>query len=214
MGTLYHYLHCPYCIRVRLAAGFLQIPYTSRSLDYDDEVTPVRLCGKKMLPIWEEKGKSTNESLDIILMLDSKDQLAIKNFYNSNDRKELDTFLSELSGPIHSLAMPIWIYTKEFTPSARDYFQSKKEEKKGPFKDLVKNKDKFLAELAPLLHKLENELIPYYQSSNLTIKDILLAAHLWGMYVVPEFQFSPALHEYLMKIKKQTKFQYMDEVWQ
>ena len=38
---LYHYVHCPFCVRVRMILGFLQLPYQSIVLPYDDEVTPV-----------------------------------------------------------------------------------------------------------------------------------------------------------------------------
>ncbi|MCB0348666.1 MAG: glutaredoxin 2 [Bdellovibrionales bacterium] len=213
MSALYHFPHCPYCIRVRLALGYLDIPYVSNVISYDDEATPTDLIGKKMLPIWEDSDGAMCESLDIILKLDSENQLATKDFYASADRKGFEDYLDQLGKPIHSLAWPVWIYTKEFSASARDYVLKKKEPKRGPFKNLVARKEDFLKDLAPLLHKLEQELIPFYQSSNLTIKDILLAAHLWGLYVVPEFQFSESIHKYLQKIKKQCLFNYTDELW-
>ena len=34
---LYHYVHCPFCVRVRLALGFLNIPFESHVIAYDDE---------------------------------------------------------------------------------------------------------------------------------------------------------------------------------
>lgn len=213
MSALYHFPHCPYCIRVRLALGFLDIPYVSKVIDYDDEETPTRLIGKKMLPIWEDQGEALPESLDIILKLDEDNQLGIHDFYESEDRKKLEATISELGAIIHNLTWPVWIYTKEFSPSAREYVLKKKEEKHGPFKHLIARKEEFFKALEPLLRKLEVELIPYYQSSDLSIKDIMLAAHLWGLYVVPEFQFSDKLHTYLQKIKKQTMFNYMDELW-
>lgn len=213
MGALYHFPHCPYCIRVRLALGVLDIPYVSKVISYDDAETPTRLIGKKMLPIWEEDGKAMGESLDIILKLDEEDVLGIKEFYNSKEHKDLDKVISELGGVIHNLTWPVWIYTKEFDEKARNYVLKKKEEKHGPFKLLVQRKEEFLKELEPLLVKVEKELIPYYQSSSLTIKDIMIAAHLWGLYLVPEFQFSENLHRYLQKIKKQALFSYMDELW-
>ncbi len=214
MSALYHFPHCPFCIRVRMSLGFLDIPYVSKVIDYDDVETPTSLIGKKMLPIWEDQDGAINESLDIILKLDAENSLATKDFYESGTvRKELEDFISALGGPIHNLTWPIWIYTKEFSPTARDYVLKKKEEKKGPFKNLIERKEEFLKELAPLLQKIEVELIPFYQSSHVTIKDILIASHLWGLYVVPEFQFSDAIHAYLQKIKKQCLFNYTDELW-
>ncbi len=213
MSALYHFPHCPYCIRVRLALGLLDIPFVSKVIDYEDAETPTRLIGKKMLPIWEDQDGAMGESLDIILKLDVDNTLGIKEFYDLKDRKDLEAKISDLGGVIHNLTWPVWVYTKEFSPSAREYVMKKKQEKHGPFKLLVQRKEEFLKELHPLLHKVEIELMPFYQSSNVTIKDIMIAAHLWGLYLVPEFQFSEKLHAYLQKIKQQSMFNYMDELW-
>lgn len=214
MSALYHFPHCPFCIRVRMSLGFLDIPYVSRVVDYDDVDTPTSLTGKKMLPIWEDQDGAINESLDIILKLDTDNRLATREFYNSStDRNDFESFILSLGGPIHNLTWPVWVYTKEFSPAARDYVLQKKQEKKGPFKNLIARREEFLKDLHPLLEKVENELIPFYQSSDITIKDILIASHLWGLYIVPEFQFSEVLHGYLQKIKKECLFNYTDELW-
>ncbi|MFP5459556.1 MAG: glutathione S-transferase N-terminal domain-containing protein, partial [Bacteriovoracia bacterium] len=73
---LFHYVHCPYCVRVRLALGFLGTSWESQVLSYDDEVTPVKLTGKKMLPIALIDDVPMNESLDIIRRLDTTGALA------------------------------------------------------------------------------------------------------------------------------------------
>ena len=59
---LYHYVHCPFCVRVRMGLGYLGINFESIVLAYDDEKTPVKLTGKKMLPILvSDDGKAHNE---------------------------------------------------------------------------------------------------------------------------------------------------------
>ena len=70
--ALYHYVHCPFCVRVRLALGFLNVAYDSIVVPYDDEKTPIELVGKKMLPIAVIEGKAMNESLDIIEAIDQE----------------------------------------------------------------------------------------------------------------------------------------------
>ena len=211
--TLYHYVHCPFCIRVRMAFGYLKQSHISRVLKYDDEVTPTKLTGVKMLPVLEVNGKAINESLEIIALVDKKNLLKVRETAALADFGELEKFLSLLGNSVHSLAMPYWIWTPEFTPSARQYFQIKKELKRGPFKDLVKNQQTYLAELKPLLEKLELELKPFYQSSTFGLKDILIASHVWGLYVVPEFQFSPWVQEYLQSVKKLCSFNYHQDFW-
>ena len=205
---LYHYVHCPFCIRVRMALGYLKLPYESIVLAYDDEKTPLSLTGKKMLPAFSDGSKTINESLDIIDLIDKENRFQLKNVIATDGFKKLDEFLSLIGNPIHSLAIPYWIFTAEFSPSAREYFQKKKEQKRGPFKDLLLNQSKFLDALNPLLKDLGNQLTPFYQSNALTIFDILISSHLWGLYIVPEFQFDLKLHHYLQKVKQECRFNY------
>jgi glutaredoxin 2 len=211
--ALYHYVHCPFCVRVRLALGYLNLSYESIVLPYDDEATPIKLTGKKMLPILEAEGRVMNESLDIISYVDKANVLGTKEFCASAENEEMESLLNKLGNPIHSLAMPYWIYTPEFSKESRHYFQVKKEAKRGPFKDLVNNQNQYKAELSPLLKDLESKLLPYYEQKAFGIKDILLAAHLWGLYIVPEFQFSESIHHYLQMVKEKCHFNYHQDFW-
>lgn len=209
MNTLYHYVHCPFCLRVRFVLGFLNIDYNSKVLPYHDEETPLSLSGHKMLPIFSTSdGQHINESLDIISTLDKDSKLSPHLLSQS-----LDLMLSELGKPIHNLCMPYWVYTKEFDSESRSYFLHKKEKKRGPFPKLMQKKDQFLQELAPLLLSLEKELTPFYQSQEMTLADIMIASHLWGLYIFPEFQFSEKLHRYLQGIKDTCRFSYHEDLW-
>lgn len=211
--TLYHYVHCPYCVRVRMTFGLLNIPFNSRVLPYDDESTPVKLTGTKMLPIMEHDQGTMNESLDIMALLDKNNRLDIKNTTESIEFKEFEAYVNFLSGYVHNLAMPYWIWTPEFNESSRAYFQKKKEVKRGPFKDLVKKSETFITALETEWPRLEQELKPFYRSGSLSLYDIILASHLWGLYVVPEFQFPPSIHAYLQRVKKECRFDYHADFW-
>lgn len=207
---LYHYQHCPYCVRVRLAFGYLKIPYQSIVLPYEDEKTPISLTGIKMLPIvTHTDGTSMNESLDIIKHYDEKNILGIKEFNNN----ELEEIINCLGKYVHPLCMPHWIYTKEFSEKSRIYFQQKKEKTKGPFSELVKNRNNFEARLTEELLKLESKIDKFYQSDILTIRDIMISAHMWGLYILPEFQFTPKMHFYLQRIKELCNFNYHQNLW-
>lgn len=207
---LYHYLHCPYCIRVRMAFGYLKIPFESIVLPYEDEKTPIALTGKKMLPIITDlDGKSMNESLDIIKKYDSKNLLINERF----NPRELDQLTDKLGKNIHALCMPYWIYTKEFSETSRNYFQQKKEKTKGPFALLIKNRSQFETLLNKNLEEIEKELAPFYSSDQITVSDIIIAAHLWGLYVLPEFQFTEKMHFYLQTIKELCNFNYYENLW-
>jgi glutaredoxin 2 len=205
---LYHYVHCPYCVRVRMALGFLKLAWQSRVVPYDDQETPIGLIGVKMLPILSIDGKPTRESLDIIRVLDKENKLQGK-----GDLTSAETFIKEINNPVHSLAMPYWIHTPEFNDSSREYFLKQKEAKRGPFQELVKNGPRFIAEMEPLLKKLQQNIRPYFESDHIRIQDIMIAAHLWGLYVVPEFQFPEGIHQYLQRVKNDCKFNYHQDYW-
>lgn len=211
--ALYHYVHCPFCLRVRMALGYLKLPYESRVLAYDDEKTPIQLTGKKMLPILAHDKGAMNESLDIIAFLDKEDRLLTRQTLARADQDEFEELLGKIGNPVHSLAMPYWIWTPEFNTESRDYFQKKKEEKRGPFKELVRNQDRFKNELSEIFPLILPKLKPFYDQSELGIRDIMLASHLWGLYVVPEFQFPPQLHQYLQSVKNLCYFNYHQDFW-
>ncbi|MGZ3787394.1 MAG: glutathione S-transferase N-terminal domain-containing protein [Bacteriovorax sp.] len=210
---LYHYVHCPFCNRVRIGLGLLGISYESVPLAFDDEETPKKLTGVKMLPIVVyDNGVAQNESLDILKSLDATNQLNWEALEKNRD--EIDSLLNRIAAPVHNLCMPYWIWTPEFNEKSRAYFQSKKELKRGPFKDLIKNKKIHLDALNEILNnEIEKNLTPYYKSPTLTIVDIMIAAHLWGMYIFPEFQFSEKVHAYLQGIKNAAHFDYHQDFW-
>lgn len=211
--TFYHYVHCPFCVRVRMAAGLLKLPYKSVVLPYEDETTPVKLTGKKMLPIMVIDGRPMNESLDIIEAIDKNNLLRVGSLKTDPAFQPFNDLLSKLGTNVHNLAMPYWIYTPEFNDSSRSYFQKKKEEKRGPFSALVKNRAQFIKDISSDLSEVVQDLKPFYRSNNFTVYDILLAAHIWGLYVVPEFQFEEKLHQYLQKVKEHCHFDYHQDFW-
>lgn len=211
--NLYHYVHCPFCVRVRMTLSLLKLPFTSTVLPYNDEKTPVDLSGTKMLPIMVIDGKAMNESLDIMAALDKEKALRISETIKSEEFKAFNNLLTKLGTNVHNLAMPYWIYTPEFSEDSRQYFQNKKEQKRGPFKELVKNQSQYIKDIETDFSALINELKPFYKSETFSLYDILLAAHIWGLYVVPEFQFTPKLHDYLQKVKAICHFNYHEDFW-
>lgn len=212
MIKLYHYVHCPFCIRVRMGLGLLKADYESVVLPYNDETTPLALTGVKMLPIMvDSNGVAMNESLDILRALDHNHQLDFEQL--KAKREEVEDLLDRLASPIHNLCMPYWVWSPEFDSVSRDYFVAKKSKKRGPFALLAQRKDEFLAQLAPLLIEVEENLNPFFKSKTFSIVDIMIAAHLWGLYIFPEFQFSPKMHKYLQDIKSLTHFNYHEDFW-
>ncbi|GBQ82949.1 glutaredoxin 2 [Acetobacter malorum DSM 14337] len=68
---LYIYEHCPFCSRARMMAGLKNIPVELCVVMEGDSETPLRLTGKKGLPILQkDDGTCMPESLDIVHYLD------------------------------------------------------------------------------------------------------------------------------------------------
>ena len=196
-----------------MALGFLKIPYESIVVAYDDEKTPIGLSGRKMLPIMDfGNDHIQNESLDIILKLDSKNTLCYPHYQKL--ASELETLLNDIGSLVHNLAMPYWIWTPEFNETSRKYFIDKKSVKRGPFKLLVQNQDRYIFQLNSLFsERIESHLKPFYKSDKLTLADIFLAAHFWGIYIVPEYQLPVTFDNYLKRVKKECQFNYHDDFW-
>src|SRR5690606_41720437 len=109
----------------------LGISYDTQLVRYDDEQTPMKLAGTKMLPIWvNENGNGINESLDIISLIDIENRFKTKETIATHEWKEFEQLLNTVSGYVHNIAMPHFIYTKEFDDKSREYFQKRKEQKR------------------------------------------------------------------------------------
>lgn len=195
-----------------MAADFLGVDYESIVVGYHNEKLPLELTQKKMLPIVELNNKQIlNESLDIVKVID-KDRLLYNDDFITR-KKEVEAHLAELSPSLFKLSMPYMIWTPEFSPEAREYFQKKKEITRGPFNELVLKRSELEDQFNSVIKMLELKIEQFYQSTKFGLNDILLASHLWSMYLVPEFQFSNKMHEYLMRVKKITNFEYHIDYW-
>lgn len=68
---LYIYEHCPFCTRARMIVGLKSLPVMLQVIMEGDAETPLRLIGKKAVPILQkEDGSHMGESLDIVRYLD------------------------------------------------------------------------------------------------------------------------------------------------
>lgn len=212
--TLYHYLHCPFCIRVRLALGYLQIPYDSVLLSYADEQTPIKLTGKKMAPILQKyDGSFINESIDIIDYLDSEKTFKLTSLKTNKNFQDALLWIDDVSKSLFNLLMPYYLNNIEFNDNDRKYFLSKKQIKRGSFKLLVEKRPQYINEVNSHLEKLYPKINTFYESENLTLSDILLASHLWGLYLAYDFRVDERLHLYLQNVSSQCHFKYDGDWW-
>lgn len=168
MLKLYVYDHCPYCAKARMIFGLKNIPFELRILLNDDEATPIKMIGKKMVPILQkEDGTFMPESMDIVHYID--ENCGDKMLSASHDDK-ITQWLSGAREDISALSKPRWIKVglEEFkTQEAIDYFTHKKERYKGEFDDLIQDSPKYISSIEQRLKELDNILF----SSEQAVKD-------------------------------------------
>ena len=98
---LFVYDHCPFCVRVRVAAGVLGVEHKLVFMGNDDVETPTAMVGKKIAPIWKDEDGPMMESLDIIEKFDTAK--AIKPGSGRTDlkawQKSVQTLMRKLQRP-------------------------------------------------------------------------------------------------------------------
>ncbi|MEC5341764.1 glutaredoxin 2 [Brenneria populi] len=149
---LYVYDHCPYCIKARMIFGLKNIPVELLILANDDEETPKRMIGQKMVPILQkDDGSYMPESMDIVNFIDNYDN---KPLLTGPINPEINAWLRKVSDYTSRLVIPRFAKAafEEFaSASARQYFINKKEAQIGSFEEHLKHS-------AGLIKKLNNDL--------------------------------------------------------
>lgn len=197
---LYYYDHCPFCTRARMAVGLLDLDVNSMILPNDDESTPERLIGKKMLPILvKEDGEAMGESLDIVAYLY---QVAGETL-TKDVRPALKAWLEQVSSYAAHLVMPrvIDVGFEEFaTQSAIDYYSAKKEQMIGDFASNLARSDEWRTRINQDLRTL-SPLIGSASAANgnaPSLEDILLFPLLRNLSVVKGIEWPERVHDYVV----------------
>jgi glutaredoxin 2 len=205
--SLYVYDHCPFCVRARMIFGLKNIEYNLKFLLNEDEETPIKMIGQKMVPILKREDNSyMSESLDIVYYVDTKysPQLIIhKGKYNN----QLYQWLDNSGFYVARLAMPRWPRAnfEEFkTQESINYFRNKKEAYMGSFQDHLNKTQEYIAALEPLLDALDKLLysVKYASADHLTEDDIILFPRLRSLSIVKGINFPNKVITYMQNMSK------------
>ena len=203
---LYHYDHCPYCVRVRMIIGWKGLGIPDEVLPNSDEQRPKELIGSKMVPILQkDDGSCMKESLDIIDYIDQNfGKPLLTDRPQDYDDSTLAHWLGKSSQSIRYLVHPrnIRVFHEDFpTQSDCDYYEGKKSKNIGSFDAAFANSERYIAELAPLLDELKGLL----QTTAPSYADILLFPVLRSITHVKNLLFPAELRAYIEKISQETR---------
>lgn len=210
--SLYLYEHCPFCTKARMIFGLKNIPYEQRILLNDDVDGPVRMVGRKVVPILEEDGTFMPESMDIVTHVDGIGTPVL----TGETRSEIADWLQKAGKPLYRLFLPRAASAPlpEFaTTSARAGFIQRKEPSVGSFSALLVDGTPELAELNVLLKELA-ALIRASDAVNgaLSTDDIHLFAHLHSLSLIRGVVYPPEVEAYRQTLSKRSRVELFDDI--
>jgi glutaredoxin 2 len=210
---LYLYDHCPYCVRARMIFGKKMVPVENIYLLNDDEDTPNKLIGKKMVPILvKDDGSAMGESLDIVYYID---QLTGGAPLNTIIRPEIEGWIKITDTYRNYLTLPRCISIKlpEFaTQSAIDYFISKKTAIFGDFQQHLRNSQIYIDRLnADLIALSPLILSDRGINGTFSMEDILLFPLLRNLTMVKGVEWTAPVIDYMNSISRITQIPLFDD---
>ncbi|TQL17047.1 glutaredoxin 2 [Zymomonas mobilis] len=208
---LYIYEHCPFCVKARMIFGLKNIDFEKIILLNDNESGPIRMIGKKMLPILEVDGHFIAESMDIVAYIDQQAAPIITGRTSSKIAK----WLERVAPLFSSLIIPRMACApfKDFeTTAARAYFVCKKEAATGLFSHRLGESAALLEEI----NKLLEELAPLIEKSNavngeLSTDDFHLFSQLRSLSIVKDVFYPVEVATYLQSMSKLSKVGLLDQ---
>lgn len=204
---LYIYDHCPFCVKARMIFGLKNIPVDINVLLYDDEQTPVRMVGQKIVPILQkDDSRYMTESMDIVHYVDHLDG---KPLLTGARSAQIEEWLRKVNGYASHLLLPRVAkapFDEFATPHARAAFTRKKEASIGSFDEhlahsagLIKNISSDLRALDKLIQK------PNAVNGELSGDDIHLFSLLRNLTLVAGVEYPSRVADYRDNMAKQTQ---------
>ena len=181
--------------------GLKNVPFTLEFLANDDEVTPTRMIGQKMVPILQDSDGFMGESGDIIRKIDESSG---KKLFDAPPSAEALDWLSEWMPTVNALVIPRTpsdIFPEFATPLARAYFIERKTAAFGDFEALIDRTADLAAELQAGLARLEL-IVP--QSDEAITDDLLLFPVVRALSIVRQIEMSLPLTQYRDRMSAQS----------
>jgi glutaredoxin 2 len=204
---LYIYDHCPFCIKARMIFGLKNIPVELVTLLSDDESTPVRMIGQKMLPVLQkDDSRYLPESMDIVHYVD---RLENSPLITGTQNPAIDNWLRKVNTYANRLLIPRFAksaFAEFSTPEARAYFVNKKEAAIGSFADHLAHSSGLIKNISNDLRALDKLIVqPNAVNGELSEDDIQLFPLLRNLTLVAGITWPARVAAYRDNMAKQTQ---------
>ncbi|MCW2254815.1 glutaredoxin 2 [Providencia alcalifaciens] len=200
---LYLYDHCPFCVRARMIFGFKKIDVEQIFLMDNDNETPTKMIGRKMLPILQkDDGSYLPESLDIVRYVDG---LVEPKIAENSISPEIEKWYNAVSDTIYELVIPRFTqanFPEINTPEARAAYVAREERVFGDLSLLLKETHTLLVELEPHMDALDVWL--EQRKDTINIDDFIIFPVLRSLSIVNDLPFSTTILKYMEGVAKTT----------
>ena len=194
---LYIYEHCPFCSRARLAFGLKGIAHDTVVVMEGDADTPMRLIGRKAVPILEKPdGTHMGESLDIVRYVDGIG----RPMFGGAPEAALDAWGEAAWKPALELFIPRFTlgdFAELATPAARQAYRSREERAFGDLDALLRDSAPRIIAMNARLGELAGLLEG--RGEGIGISDIKLWPILRSLSIVEDLRFPPAVRSYMAR---------------
>lgn len=192
---LHIYEHCPFCARALMIRGLKQLDIAVEILLEDDVETPMRMVGRKKVPILQKSdGSFMPESMDIVRYLDATFPPPV---ISTAPNPAIDDWCQRASGTIYRLCVPRFTradFAELATPQARAAFIAREIRAFGDLDALTAATPALLEELAPLLTELEGHVRA--PGTDVGESDFQLYPLLRSLSIVKGMRFGPKTTAY------------------
>lgn len=204
---LYIYDHCPFCIKARMIFGLKNIPVELNVLANDDDATPTRMIGQKMVPILQkDDSRYMAESIDIVHYVDKIDG---KPLLTGKKNPAIEEWLRKVNSYVNHLLLPRFAksaFAEFSTPSARKYFTEKKEAMIGSFADHLSHSAGLTKKISDDLRAMDKLIVkPNAVNGELSEDDIQLFPLLRNLTLVAGITWPTRVADYRDNMAKQTQ---------
>jgi len=204
---LYIYDHCPFCVKARMIFGLKNLPVERITLLSDDDATPTRMIGQKMVPILQkDDSRYLPESMDIVRYVDALDGQPL---LTGKQNPAIAEWLRKVNGYANRLLIPRFAkgaFDEFSTPQARASFVARKEESIGSFAEHLSHSAGLVKNISDDLRALDKLIVqPNAVNGELSDDDIHLFPLLRNLTIVAGINWPTRVADYRDNMAKQTQ---------